>query len=75
MENYQDLVTQYLWIIPLIIVLSVWDIVWKLLGLWKSARNNESIWFILIAIFNTLGILPIIYILLNKNKKDNTGTN
>ena len=56
------------WLIPVIIVVAVWDAVWKLIALWKSARNNHLAWFICIAIFNTLGILPIIYILLHKKK-------
>ncbi|NOZ48386.1 MAG: hypothetical protein GXO79_16665 [Chlorobi bacterium] len=59
------------WFIPTIIVLSVWDIVWKIIGMWKSARNNHLIWFICMAVFNTVGILPIIYILLQKKNVDN----
>jgi hypothetical protein len=50
-------------LIPLIIVLSLWDGVWKTIGMWKSARNNQLAWFVCIAIFNTVGILPIIYLL------------
>ena len=34
----------------------------------KSARNNHLVWFICLAIFNTVGILPIVYLILNKNK-------
>jgi hypothetical protein len=37
--------------------------VWKLIALWKSARHNQLAWFICLAIFNTAGILPILYIL------------
>ena len=47
-----------------IIVLAIWDGVWKLIALWKSARHGQLAWFICLAIFNTLGILPILYILL-----------
>jgi hypothetical protein len=43
-------------------VLALWDCVWKLIGMWKSARNNQLAWFICIAIFNTIGILPICYL-------------
>jgi hypothetical protein len=57
------------WFIVLIIILSLWDSIWKLVGLWRSARNNELAWFICIAIFNTLGILPIIYVMRDKKKK------
>ncbi|MFA5210155.1 MAG: DUF5652 family protein, partial [Proteiniphilum sp.] len=33
-----------------------------------SARNNHLVWFICLAIFNTIGILPIVYLVLNKQK-------
>ncbi len=58
-----------LWLI--LVILTVWDMIWKLIGLWKSARNNQFVWFICIAIINTVGILPIIYILTHKNKNHN----
>ena len=54
------------WFIPLIVIVAIWDSVWKLIAMWKAARNNHLAWFICIFIFNTLGILPIIYILINK---------
>jgi len=47
-----------------IIALAIWEAVWKLIALWKSARNNQLAWFVCLAIFNTAGILPILYILL-----------
>jgi predicted permease len=56
------------WFIPVILILVVWEAIWKLIALWKSARNNHLVWFILIGILNTVGILPIIYILINRKK-------
>ena len=50
-------------ICSLIVLLAIWDGVWKLIALWKSARNNQLAWFVCLAIFNTIGILPILYIL------------
>jgi hypothetical protein len=50
-------------IITAIVLLAIWDGVWKLIALWKSARHNQLAWFICLAIFNTAGILPILYIL------------
>jgi hypothetical protein len=47
-----------------IVLLVIWDGVWKLIALWKSARNNQLAWFVCLAVFNTVGILPILYILL-----------
>jgi len=55
-------------LIAVICILAIWDIVWKGFALWKAARNNHVVWFICIMIFNTVGILPIIYILLNRKK-------
>jgi hypothetical protein len=46
----------------LLLVMLVWSMAWKLMALWKSARKSSLIWFIVLAIFNTLGILPILYI-------------
>ena len=48
----------------------IWELVWKGFALWKAARNNHSVWFVCIIIFNTVGILPIIYLLLNRTKKE-----
>lgn len=56
--------TELLLIFLLIIPLVIWDGVWKLIALWKSARHGQLAWFICLAIFNTVGILPILYILL-----------
>ena len=46
-----------------VILLVIWDGVWKLIAMWKSARHDQLAWFICLAIFNTAGILPILYIL------------
>jgi len=46
-----------------IILLAIWDGVWKLIAMWKSARHNQLAWYVCLAIFNTVGILPILYIL------------
>lgn len=43
-------------------VVMLWSSVWKLLALWKSARKGSVPWFIALAIFNTFGILSILYI-------------
>jgi len=50
-------------VIPLLVLAALWDGTWKVIGMWKSARNNQLAWFVCIAIFNTMGILPIVYLL------------
>jgi len=46
----------------LLAIILVWSLIWKLLALWKSARNSHLVWFIVMAVINTIGILPILYI-------------
>jgi uncharacterized protein DUF5652 len=48
-----------IWMLAVVVI---WSAVWKLLALWKSARKNHIIWFILLAFINTVGILEILYI-------------
>ena len=43
-------------------IIIVWTLVWKGLALWTSARKTHKIWFIVLLIVNTVGILEILYI-------------
>ncbi|NLJ81803.1 MAG: hypothetical protein GX330_01585 [Bacteroidales bacterium] len=54
--------------IYILILLAIWDLVWKLIAMWKAGRNNQLAWYIAIAVLNTVGILPIVYLLINRNK-------
>jgi hypothetical protein len=47
---------------PLIIVLIIWTIFWKGLALWHSARRGDTVWFVVMLMLNSLGILEIIYL-------------
>jgi uncharacterized membrane protein len=46
----------------------VWELVWKGIAMWKSARHSQLAWFIAILVLNTLGVLPIIYLLFFQKK-------
>ena len=46
----------------LLMVITVWALAWKLGALWKSARKGSIVWFIVLGIVNTVGILEILYI-------------
>lgn len=56
---------------PWLIVVIIWAAVWKMIALWKAARNNHLTMFVIIAILNTAGILEICYLiwLYYRNKK------
>ncbi len=57
------------WMLFVFILVVIWDLVWKGIGLWKSGRNNQLAWFVCIIIFNTIGILPIIYLAFFQKKR------
>lgn len=50
-------------LLVVIIILGIWEMIWKGIALWRSGRNNQLAWFVCILIFNTVGILPIVYLL------------
>ncbi|MGZ4043658.1 MAG: DUF5652 family protein [Bacteroidia bacterium] len=68
MDKYQNLEEIFMGLMPLVIILILWEVVWKLIAMWKAARNSHPGWFICIALINTLGILPIIYIIVHRKK-------
>jgi hypothetical protein len=51
--------------IPLwLILIAMWDIVWRAFAVIKSTRKNQPIWSVMFVLFQTAGILPILYICL-----------
>ncbi|HCB00151.1 MAG TPA: hypothetical protein DEP22_09605 [Porphyromonadaceae bacterium] len=63
--------SEFLRSIPLEVFLPIvlWDFIWKMIALWKAARNSHLTWFIFIGIVNSVGILPLIYIVLDNRRK------
>lgn len=53
----------------IIIFLMIFDFILKWIALYKSGKREEVARFICLLIFNTCGILPIIYLILNKENK------
>jgi hypothetical protein len=68
MMNYDYLQNprHLIWLIPL----TVWDLFWRGKGLWRAAKNSQLYWFIAMLVVNSLGILPIIYLLFFQKKKE-----
>ncbi len=56
----------WVWFVPLMI----WSAIWKGIGLWKSAQARNVVWFVLLFVLNTAGILPIIYIFFVHQDRD-----
>lgn len=58
-----DTLTSLILANPWIILVIIWSATWKLIALWKSARNNHMTVFIVLALLNTLGIAEIAYLI------------
>jgi hypothetical protein len=49
-------------LVPIIITILIWSLIWKGFALWKAAGKKQMIWFIVLFLVNTIGILDILYI-------------
>lgn len=65
-ENIGNFIQQYPYVL---IIFSLWELVWKALALWRASRNNQRYWFTALLIINTVGILPIVYLKFFQKKK------
>lgn len=45
-----------------IFILILWEVFWKGLGLWKSAKRGDLTWFVAIFLINFFGLIPLIYL-------------
>jgi len=54
--------------ILLIVLVAIWDLYWRGKALWVSSKNSQKVWFVALLIINSVGILPIIYLLFFKPK-------
>jgi len=53
-----------------VLILMVWSLVWKGLALWKAAREGSKVWFVVLLVLNTVGILDILYLYVFSGKKE-----
>ena len=58
---------QWAW---LLLLITIWTLPWKGVALWKAAKNNDKVWFVIFLLANTLGLLEIIYIFIFSKKKE-----
>jgi hypothetical protein len=66
-----------IWLFTLIIVgivaVAIWDLVWKLFAMWKAAKKKSVVWFVVLMLINSVGILPILYIYVFSEMKTKKG--
>jgi hypothetical protein len=58
---------QYSWNAPawcgsLVLVAVIWTMVWKAMAMWRAGKKGSKVWFVILLVVNTLGILDILYI-------------
>jgi hypothetical protein len=53
-------------------LMALWDLGWKGMALWKAAKRNENWWFVALLLINSMGILPICYLLFWAKEEDST---
>lgn len=55
--------------LALLVAVVLWEFLWKGFALWRAAKLNQSVWFVLIMIINTVGILPIMYLIFTQTNE------
>ncbi len=60
--------TYYIYFVALIIALAIWDGIWKLFAMWRACKRDSVLWFVLIALLNTMGILPTLYLIFTREE-------
>jgi hypothetical protein len=50
------------WPVWVLLLLVAWSLPWKGMALWRSARGGQKVWFIVLLLLNTVGLLEIIYL-------------
>ena len=53
----------------ILLVTVLWILPWKIYSLWTASKRGDKIWFIVLIIVNTVGILDIIYVFAIAKKK------
>jgi len=57
-------------LIPLIVIIAVWNFVIKALALYRAGSLQQKGWFVALLLINTVGILELVYLLsISKRKR------
>jgi hypothetical protein len=62
MENFNQLLVQFVSRPGTAVLFLVWTLSWKGSALWKAAGKKQVTWFIVLLLVNTLGLLEIAYV-------------
>lgn len=59
------------WVV--IILFIIWALPWKIVALWRAAKQSDKVWFIVLLLVNSLAILDILYIYVFSRRKSFLG--
>jgi hypothetical protein len=51
-------------------IVFIWTLVWKGMALWKAAQKGNKVWFVVLLLVNTVGILDILYLYVFSKKSN-----
>lgn len=59
---------------PFIYILLIADLFLRGIALYRTARKDQKVWFVALLIVNSLGVLPLVYMFLNRDSSTTTAT-
>lgn len=65
----EKIISDHPFLLTAILVLAIFDLILKLIALWKAAKRNQKTWFVSLGIVNSFGIFPLVYLFLHRHKK------
>jgi hypothetical protein len=66
LESFEEIFPQFfMYLIPFLL----FDVILRGMALWRASRVGQKGWFIALLIVNSLGILPLFYLLTHPSKK------
>lgn len=61
---------------PVFYLVVIWSLIWKGLALWRAAKNDSKVWYVVLLVLNTVGIAEILYyFVFGKKRTEKTLTN
>jgi len=51
----------------IIVLIALFELIMKGLAMWKASKKDSRVWFWVLLVLNTAGILPLLYLIFSKN--------
>lgn len=55
------------WTVLMLIIVA--DVILRGMGMWRAARKGQQGWFVAMLVINSVGILPVVYMLFFEKKR------